>query len=137
MFSVLRRAVTILTMIAFSGALVSVAEAADYANCNHKRTLHRQIVLENVISWYDGDVDPGRLVDLVQIELGIGTCVLGKKEYPRLHTPTFPRQVDPKNFPALMLANELAWKGLLPEPTDGLVGEVFLVSPESLRGGVR
>ena len=117
----------ILTLALIGSFLVPATSAAvDTVSCSGKRAWQRDIVRQAVVSWFHGVPDPDHLVQLVQAEHGIVACS-GAAQPRSLHTPTLQRGLDMTQFGAVLLANELEWRGLMPLPEEGLVGEFFRV----------
>ena len=114
--------------LALIGSFLAPATSAavDTVSCSGKRGWQRDIVRQAVVAWFHGVPDPDHLVQLVQAEHGIVACSGGAQ--PRsLHTPTLQRGLDMTQLGAVLLANELEWRGLMPRPEEGLVGEFFRV----------
>jgi hypothetical protein len=116
--------------------LASAAHAADRTTCEGKRGWQREIVRGAVERWLASDARPEDLVELVQAEHGIVACAAGSVP-PRLHTTVLPRGLEVDQLGGVLLANELAWSGLLPPPETGLAGEYFRVKPRHRRGEPR
>ena len=108
-------------------ALPLVAQAVNTASCDSKRGWQRSIVRGAVHDWFRGHPDSGALVELIQAEHGIVACSLGQGRPQRLHTVTLPRGLELDQLGAVLLANELEWSGLIPEPERGLAGGFFRV----------
>lgn len=109
-------------------ALPGVANAVDTVSCDGKRSWQRDIVKEAVREWVAGHPDADALVELVQAEHGIVACnTAGRPQH--LHTTTLPRSLSLDQFGAVLLANELEWRGLMPAPEVGLAGRFFRVAP--------
>lgn len=107
-------------------AMPGTSTAIDTVSCEGKRSWQRQIVRASVHDWFRGLPDPNGLVELVQAEHGIVACAGGASPQ-RLHTTTLQPGLDLDQFGAVLLANELAWSGLLPPPEEGLAGEFFRI----------
>ena len=106
------------------------ADVIDTASCDGKRGWQRHVVREAVQHWMDARSEPEDLIALVQAEHGIVACNPGGR--PRgLHTTTLPAGLRPEQLGGLLLANELAWRGLVPPPEVGLAGMTFRVRPPS------
>ncbi len=117
----------ILTLALIGSFLVPATSAAvDTVSCSGKRGWQRDIVQQTVVAWFYGVPDPEHLVQLVQAEHGIVACS-GSRTPQSLHTPTLLRGLDMTQLGAVLLANELEWRGLMPLPEDGLIGEFFRV----------
>jgi hypothetical protein len=102
------------------------AAARDTATCEGKRTWQRDIVEQTVRDWLDQKPDPARLVELIQAEQGIAACRAGRPA--RLHTLQLRRNLRPSQLGALLLANELEWRGLIAPPEEALAGKLFRIS---------
>ena len=106
--------------------LPGAAGAVDTVSCDGKRSWQHDIVKGAVRDWVTGHPDSNSLVDLVQAEHGIVACAGGGR--PRhLHTTTLPRGLALDQLGAVLLANELEWRGLIPAPEEGLAGRFFRV----------
>jgi hypothetical protein len=106
--------------------LPGAAGAVDTVSCDGKRSWQRDIVKDAVRNWVAGHPDSDSLINLVQAEHGIVACAAGGRP-PHLHTTTLPRGLALDQFGAVLLANELEWRGLIPAPEDGLAGRFFRV----------
>ena len=98
---------------------------ADTASCDGKRGWQRQIVRDSVERWFRAEPSAEDLILLIQAEHGIAACASRGGRAPRLHTPTLHRGLGMDQLGAVLLANELEWRGLLPRPEEGLAGEYF------------
>ena len=113
-----------------SALLASSAFAStDTTSCQGKRSWQRQIVQDAVGRWFDNQPDPDDLISLVQAEQGIVACSAGSGPGPRLHTTRLPTGLGLDQFGAVLLANELEWRRIIPRPEAGLAGEYFRVRP--------
>jgi hypothetical protein len=115
--------------------LTYAAHASDTVGCVAKTTWRNEIVDTLVKSWYRNDSRTDDLLDLIQAEQGIAACSLGRAQPKRLHTSTLPRDLRRTELGGLILANELHWAHLLPDPEDGLSGRAFPVLVPPLRAG--
>jgi hypothetical protein len=113
-------------------ALASAASADAFAHCTSKRGYQREAVREIVHAWFDGVARPESLIDLIQAEQGVASCSGAGARAPRLHATRLPRGLAPDQLGGVLLANELEWSGLLPEPQQGLAGEFFRLSTRSV-----
>jgi hypothetical protein len=102
------------------------AAARDTATCEGKRTWQRDIVEQTVRDWFEKKPDPARLIELIQAEQGIAACRDGRPV--RLHTLQLRRNLRPSQLGAVLLANELEWRGLVPPPEEALAGKLFRVN---------
>lgn len=111
-------------------ALLLGASAAhagiDTGSCAGKRTWQRRLVEDTIRSWFEGAPRPDNLIDLVQAEQGIAACL--DADAPTLHTPRLPPGLKLPQLGALLLANELEWRGLVPPPEEALAGKSFRIA---------
>jgi len=119
------------TILVWTGcALVTCAAlpalAADTATCEGKRSWQRNIVEEAIRHWLDQTENPENLLELMQAEQGIAAC--GEGDLIRLHMTRLPINLVPSQFGAVLLANELEWRGLVPAPEAELAGKFFRVA---------
>lgn len=126
----MRKLITLSLVLGVLG-LALPATAADSVSCPGKRGWQRSIVQGAIFDWFDGRPDPDRLVDLVQAEHGIVACSARSGKPRRLHTVTLSRGMAVDQLGAVLLANELEWRGLVPTPEVGLAGRSFRVSTRS------
>ncbi len=112
----------------------TIARAYDTATCGSKRGWQRDVVQSAIWRWFDREVQPSDLVELVQAEHGIVACSARSGLPSRLHTPELPRGIELDQLGAILLANELEWAGLIGQPEEGLAGEYFRVR---LDGSIR
>ena len=123
----MRHAITVITGICLLAMAAVPAQAVDSASCQNKRSWQRSIVRAAIADWVRGTPDPDRLVELVQAEHGIVACAAGSGQPGALHTVTLPRGLSLDQLGAVLLANELEWRGLVAPPAAGLQGEVFRI----------
>jgi len=113
-------------------ALASLALGAsahagvDTSSCGGKRAWQRRIVSDAIRSWFERAPQPENLIELVQAEQGIAACT--PQERPLLHTSRLPSGLKLPQLGAVLLANELEWRGLVPPPEEALAGKVFRVA---------
>ncbi len=128
----MKRTLTLVLALSLLGP--AIAQAYDTATCDGKRGWQRGVVRSAIWRWFDRDVQPSDLVELVQAEHGIVACSARSGLPSRLHTPELPRGLELDQLGAILLANELEWAGLIRYPEEGLAGEFFRVR---LDGNVR
>ena len=121
----MKLAITVLALAAV--ALPGTSPASDTVSCDGKRGWQREVVDQAVRGWFEGQPDPEQLVELVQAEHGIVACSPGAGSTQRLHTTTLPANLELGQLGAVLLANELEWRGLIPRPEVGLAGEFFRI----------
>ncbi len=110
-----------------SGATLAHAGVGiDTGSCAGKRAWQRRLVEDTIRSWFEGTPRPENLIDLVQAEQGIVACL--DADRPTLHTPRLPPGLKLPQLGALLLANELEWRGLVPPPEEALAGKVFRIA---------
>ena len=117
----------ILILVGITLMPLASAQAADSVSCPGKRSWQRDIVRDTIFDWFEGQPDPDHLVDLVQAEHGIVACSARSGRPRRLHTVTLTRGLAVDQLGAVLLANELEWRGLVPTPEVGLAGRSFRV----------
>jgi hypothetical protein len=98
----------------------------DTGSCAGKQAWQRKLVEDTIRSWFEGAPRPENLIDLVQAEQGIAACL--DADRPTLHTPRLPPGLTLPQLGALLLANELEWRGLVPPPEEALAGKVFRIA---------
>lgn len=101
------------------------ASSAAASSCPDKQVWQRQIVRDTIQRWFREESRPADLLDLVQAEQGMLACAARGHKLRRLHTSTLPRGLQIGQLGAVLLANELAWSGLIPSPEEGLAGRWF------------
>ena len=114
-------------------AIPHMAPALDTVGCAAKSVWRKSVVETIVADWYENESDPEDLLALLSAEQGIAACNLGRSRTTRMHTSTIPRDLQPGQLGSLLLANEMSWARLLPEPEEGLSGRAFIVVVPPLR----
>ena len=97
----------------------------DTGSCAGKRAWQRKLVEETIRSWFEGAPRAENLIDLVQAEQGIAACQDPER---RLHTTRLPPGLKLPQLGAILLANELEWRGLIPPPEEALAGKAFRIA---------
>ena len=123
-----RRMILAAALVILASAPIATSGATT-GTCEDKRAWQRRIVERAVARWFEHDARPMDLLELIQAEQGIAACSNGSHRPLRLHTSTLPADLEMEQFAAYVLANELEWSGLVPEPERGLAGEWFEVKP--------
>ena len=113
------------------------AVATNTVGCSAKMTWRNEVVETLVKSWYRNNGHTDDLLDLIQAEQGLTACNLGKAQTTPLHTSTLSRDLQLEELGGLLLANELQWARLLPEPEEGLSGRSFQVFLPSVQTGIQ
>jgi hypothetical protein len=115
--------------IALATALLGASTAragTDTSSCAGKRTWQSALVADTIRSWLEGTPRPENLLALVQAEQGIAACE--QQQRPTLHTAQLPPGLKIPQLGAILLANELEWRGLVPPPEEALAGKTFRVA---------
>lgn len=112
--------------VACMAGWAGASRAADTASCEGKRSWQRSIVESAIRAWLDQATRPADLLELIQAEQGIAAC--GPGQGIRLHVTRLPINLVPSQLGAVLLANELEWRGLVPPPEDALRGKFFRVA---------
>jgi len=112
------------------------AVAGETASCEGKRTWQRSVVEKAIQEWFSQTTRNEDLLELIQAEQGIAACRQG--DLIRLHTTRLPINLVPQQLGAVLLANELEWRGLVAAPEEALAGKFFRVArvrtPEPAKG---
>ena len=129
----------ILVSIVTSALLVAFAASASADNsrgCAQKRLWQKQVINKIVSDWFAGAPNPDDLLGLIQAEQGRTICEMKRRNVKGLHTPNLPRDLKADEVGGILLASELEWADLLPEPGFGIEGRTFYVlAPERVALG--
>jgi len=120
------RSFRVLSLTLLSLLAAATTHAGETASCEGKRTWQRSIVEGVIRSWFDQSTHSEGLLELIQAEQGIAACRQG--DLIRLHTTRLPINLVPSQLGAVLLANELEWRGLVPSPEEALAGKFFRVA---------
>ncbi len=120
------RAYAVLSAALLTLAIGTTTHAGETASCEGKRSWQRSIVEGVIRSWLDQGTYTEGLLELIQAEQGIAACREG--DLIRLHTTRLPINLVPTQLGAVLLANELEWRGLVAAPEEALAGKFFRVA---------